>query len=267
MASRHLGSFAGVFLFGDWGGMKIEKCRESGGPFFSILLLQCGPVCSSENIQRWAPQAPAGTRGGIGSDGICSWCFSPVFSVGVPYKSLLCVPVIFRCFVINWPQKSTQKIWPNGELQCCFPEAMERQRKQEALEAEQERKRWGHSITGGFWWMVSGEFQGFFRGFFVFFWMKIDDFDQMEVEVVEWLHVDLESWDKKKVSFVISKTVRWAFSFSGKRKSARDAKLRSRRIEIPIIFQPRENDSPGVHWLFWRQWDAHCQFVTTVIII
>ena len=33
--------------------------------------------------------------------------------------------------------------------------------------------------------MVSGEFQGFFRVFFVFFWMKIDDFDQMEVEVVE----------------------------------------------------------------------------------
>ena len=66
-----------------------------------------------------------------------------------PIRSLLCVPVIFFWrFVINLPQKSTQRF----ELQWPLPRGHGTTTETRSLGGRTGTQEVGHSITGGFWW-------------------------------------------------------------------------------------------------------------------
>ena len=89
--------------------------------------------------------------------------------------------VYFRRFIINWPQKSTQRFDQTVNFNAASPRPWNDNGNKKPWR-QNRNARGGAFHQRRFLVMVSVKFQGFF-GFF--FWMKIDDFDQMEVEVVK----------------------------------------------------------------------------------
>ena len=73
-------------------------------------------------------------------------------SVGVPYKSLLRVPVIFRYCVINWPQKSTQRFDQTVNFNAASPRPWNDNGNKKPWRQNRNARGGGNFIPpGGFW--------------------------------------------------------------------------------------------------------------------
>ena len=160
-----------VFFFLGMGRDENWKVQGVRGPFFfNTLVTMWSSLFEWEHSKVSAASTSRNARWDrvrleSWKENFCSWCFSQVFSVGVPYKvPLMCTGYFFWRFVINLPQKSTQRF----ELQWPLPRGHGTTTETRSLGGRTGTQEVGHSITGGFWWWFL-ENSKVSLGFFYFF--------------------------------------------------------------------------------------------------